>query len=108
MNEDFKRLHFAVVDLLEQQEDIEMEQAAFDEHEDRVGNLGDRLQRLVLQDEPVRREPRDSQQKGLHRHLVLIETEVCAVSNTVEAMEPGPELDHCLLEQHEEQISSLG
>ena len=106
LNEDFKHLHFTIVNLLEQQEDIEMEQAAFDDHEDRVGNLGNRLQ-LVLQDEPTRKEPRDPQQKGVLRHLALIQTKMCVVSNAVEAIEPGPQLDHCLLEQHEEQISSL-
>ena len=29
------------------------------------------------------------------------------VSNAVEAMKPGPQLDRCLLEQHEKQIRSL-
>ena len=84
-----------------------MEQVAFDEHEDRVGNLVDRLQWLVLCDEPVWKEPTDSQQKGLLRRLALIETELCDVSNAPEALEPGPELDCCLLKQHEEQISGL-
>ena len=40
LNEGFKCLHFAIIDLLEQQEDLEMEQAAFDDHEHRVGSLG--------------------------------------------------------------------
>ena len=53
LNGDFKHLHFAIVDVLEHQEDLEMEQATFDAHEDRVGNLGDRLQQLVLQDKPA-------------------------------------------------------
>ena len=44
---------------------------------------------------------------SLHRCLALIETEVYVLSNVVEAMEPGPELDHCLLELHEQQINSL-
>ena len=38
---------------------------------------------------------------------ILIEREMCDVANAVEAMEPGPELDRSLLEQHEEQISGL-
>ena len=58
-------------------------------------NLGDCLQQLVLQDEPVQKEPTDPQQKGLHRHLALIETDLHDVSNAVEAMEPGPEMDRC-------------
>ena len=35
VHEDFKRLHFTIVDLLEQREDLEEEQAIVDEHEDR-------------------------------------------------------------------------
>ena len=62
---------------------MKLEQAAFDEHEDRVGNLGDRLQQLVLQDKPVGKKPTDPQQKGLHRHLALTETELCDVSNAL-------------------------
>ena len=45
----------------------------------------------------------DPQERGLHRHLVLIEAELQDVSNTVEAMAPGSDLDHCLLEQHQHQ-----
>ena len=106
LNQDFNCLHFAVVDLLKQQEDLEMVQSAFDDHEDTVGILGDRLQ-LVLQDEPVWKAPTDPQQRGLHRHLTFIEIELCDVSKAVEALKPGPELDCCLFEQQEEQISSL-
>ena len=84
-----------------------MEQAVFDEHEDRVGSLGDCLQQLVLQGEPARREPTHPQRRGLQRRLTLIEPELCDVSNTVEAIKPGPELGRCLLEQHEEQISGV-
>ena len=39
VDEEYKRLHFAIVDLLEQQEELEMEQANFNEHEDRIGEL---------------------------------------------------------------------
>ena len=54
-----------------------MEQAAFDDHEERVRNPGDCLQQLVLQDELARKEPTDPQQTGPQRRLVLIETELC-------------------------------
>ena len=46
-------------------------------------------------------------QRGLNRCLVLIETELRDLANAVEAIERGPELHRCLLEQHEEQISGL-
>ena len=43
-DKEFKRLHFTIVNLLEQQEDLEIEQEIFDDHEDRIGKLGVRLQ----------------------------------------------------------------
>ena len=49
----------------------------------------------------------DPQQKGLHRRLTLIKTEMHDDANAIEAMKPGPELDHCLLKQNEEHINSL-
>ena len=54
VDKDFKHLHFTIVDLLEQQEDLEIEQVVFDDHEDRVGELGDYLQQLILQDESAK------------------------------------------------------
>ena len=50
---------------------------------------------------------KDPQQKGVHRRLALIETELRDGFNAVEAMKQGPKLDYCLLEQHEEQVSGL-
>ena len=84
-----------------------MEQAIFDECKDRIGEFGDCLQQLVLQDEPTQKEPTDLLQKGLHGCLTFIETELRDIANAVEAMERGPELDCCLLEQHDEQNSGL-
>ena len=53
LNKDFKRLHFAILDLLERQEDLELEQAVLDDDEDKDGNLKVCLQQLVIQDEPM-------------------------------------------------------
>ena len=53
LNEDFSRLHFAILNLLEQQEDLELEPAVLDDHEDKVGNLKVCLQHLVVQDKPA-------------------------------------------------------
>ena len=39
--------------------------------------------------------------------MALIETELLDITKADEAMEPGSELDHCVLEQHAKQTSSL-
>ena len=57
VDEVFKRLHFAIVDLPERRKDLETEHAIFDEHEDRIGNLGDHLQQLVLWDKSATAPP---------------------------------------------------
>ena len=95
------------MDVLRQKDDLETEQAATDDHKGKSGNLGDLIQQLVLQEEPVQKEPTDPKLRSLHRHLVIIEVELRDVSNTVKAMAPGPDLDRCLLKQHEEQIRGL-
>ena len=56
VDKDFKSLHFTIVDLLKEQEDLELEQAIFDEHKDRIDELGDCLQQLILRDESAKGE----------------------------------------------------
>ena len=83
-----------------------------DDHEDRLNEIMDCLTKLghskssptvvappmgPAQDEPTPRTSTDPQ-RGLHRHLALIETELRDIANTVDAIERGPELDRCLLE----------
>ena len=58
LGKDFKLYHFAIIGLQERK-DVKIKQAAFNDDEDRIGNLGDRLQQLILQDEPARKEPSD-------------------------------------------------
>ena len=82
-DEDFMHYHIVIVDLLKQYDDIEVKQAAINDHEDRVGNLGDCIQHLIRQNVPVWKEPTDPQRRGLHGHLALIETELWDVANTV-------------------------
>ena len=54
--EEFKHLHFTIVDLLEQQEELDIEQTIFDDHKDRIGELGVRRQQLILQNEYAKEE----------------------------------------------------
>ena len=101
---DFKRLHFTIVDLLEQQEDLELKQAIFDEHEDRIDELGDRLQQLILRDESAKGEltaplkgleTSTEPSRLLRRRLNHIESTLRSVNSTVESLTSGPDLDTC-------------
>ena len=56
VDKDFQHLHFTIVDLVEQQDVLEIEQAIFDDHEYEFGEIGDRLQQLNLLDESAKGE----------------------------------------------------
>ena len=106
-DKEFKCFHFAIVDLLKQQEDVEMEQANFDEHEDRIGKLGDCLQQLIPQDEsakeeltapPMRLEEAAEPSQLSCQRLQRLESSLRSVKATIESLTPGPDLDACLVE----------
>ena len=50
LDTDFKDYHFNVVNLIEEEEGLEREQAVLDEHDDRVTDLSYCLQQLLIPD----------------------------------------------------------
>ena len=48
MDSEFKRYHLTMVDIIKKEEDLDTEQAALGEHNDRVADLLDRLALLVI------------------------------------------------------------
>ena len=112
-DEKFKRFHFAIVDLLEQEEETELEQANFDEHEDRIGEFGDRLQQLILQNQSVKGEltgPPMSLEAAAElswlssQRLQHLECSLRSVKANIESPTLGPDLDACLVQHLQEQV----
>ena len=48
LDKDFKRYNFTIINLLEPHDELELEQATFNDLEDRVGNLGNCIKQLVM------------------------------------------------------------
>ena len=106
---EFKGYHFAGVALLEEDEDLDREQAVLDEHDDRVTGLFNRITGLIT---PVRREikayPKQHISKRLQhisKRLQHLERNLRKVATDVSTAADKREVDRCLLEQYDEQIN---
>ena len=114
LDQEFKGYHYAVVDFVEEESVLEHEQAIFDEHEDRVIDLIDRLQHLLEQSEMKSRseqeqplEPVVDASLPLRKRMNRLERRLRAVQDAVRPLEPGPDLDFYLVQQLEEQVVNL-
>ena len=86
--------------------DHQNEQAAMDNHDDRVTVLFNHLERLATPEEREEKVKLDPQQH-LHRRLQHVERNLQKVADAVSSAADQPEVDHCLLEQLDEQVSGL-
>ena len=93
---------------LQNNADVEEEQAALDDHDEKVTDLTDRLQQLES-------EPKEGHSpsaiadlsKPLHTQLGRIEKRIGMVSEMMKSLSPGPEFDQCLLRQLDKEIVAL-
>ena len=100
---EFRQYHYSIVELQENEANIEEEQVALDDCEEKVTNLIDRLQQLVLET----KEGRSllafmGHSLPLHTQLSRIEKRTGIVSDRSRSLTPGPEINQCLLRQLEE------
>ena len=105
LDDDFKQYHFAVVDLLEDEDEEKTEQAILDEHDERVAKLTDRLQTLTTR--PKKRGEPTEEQKLLRKRLEYIESNIGDIKDVVGLIAPGPDMDRELVEEYREQIGTL-
>ena len=106
MDGEFRTYHLSVVDLLEEEADLETEQAVLDEHDDRVTGLLGRLERLAT---PAEKEERciPDPTLGLQRRLAYLEENLRKVDKAVASMEGMADVDRCLLEHYDEQLNGF-
>ena len=86
---EFKRYHLSIVDLIDNNEDLESEQAAMDDHDDKlkVTGLFNRPARLAMleeHEEKVRLDPREHLRKRLQHLEHNLQKVASAVSSTAE------------------------
>ena len=106
MDREFRTYHLGLVDLLDTAQDLETEQAALNEHDDRLTGLLDRLERLAT---PARKEERHlpDPTPELQRRLAHLEENLRKVDKAVTTIEAKPDVDRCLLEQYDEQLNGF-
>ena len=97
LDSEFKSYHLSIVTLLEEETDLEMEQATINDHDDKVSGLFDRLMMLTT---PVEREAKANSQQHLIKRLQHLELNLCKVSAEVSTAADNPEVDRCLLKQY--------
>ena len=105
---EFKKYHYAIVELLEEEGDLDQEQANLDDHDDRIADFIDRLQVLIesMDDEPSVESATSAPPLG-KQHVDRIKRKITGVQESVDAAQLEADVDRCLLQQLEEQIVSL-
>ena len=102
LDDEFRTYHPAVVDLLEEKDDLENEQAALDNHDDRITGVLHHLAHLITLEEQAEKPKLDPRQ-SLQRRLLHLGGNLRKVSEAVSAVADKTIVDHYLLELYEEQ-----
>jgi len=79
----FRQVHLSIVDLLEEETDLEVEQAILDEHDDIVSAITLRLKALI---EPRKEPPPPDERKILARRLKRVEGRLTSVNEAITAL----------------------
>ena len=102
LDAEFRMYHLVVVDLLVEKNDVEREQADLDDHDDRVTGLLRHLAHLAMLEGQAEK-PKFDPRRSLQRRLLHSEANLRKVSDAVFAVADKTKVDHCLLEQYNEQ-----
>ena len=104
---DFKKNHFAVVELANQEE-LEADQAVLDNHTERVTEFLDRLPQLLQEPEKVSKKSSGTTvTEGLLKRLHYVIYELPSLNDTDDSVTPGPSMDSCLLRQLRRQVNKM-
>ena len=109
LDAEFRQHHYSIVEMLDE-EAVDEEQAALDDHDEKVTDLVERLQQLVLEPEGATSgSPSASADASmpLQRQLERLEKRIRTIAETTRSLHPGPAVDQCLLRQLEEETVLL-
>ena len=107
LDTEFRQHHYTIVELLDD-EAVDEEQAALDDHDEKVTDLVDRLQQLVSEPkEAVSPSGPVDPFKPLRKQLERIEKRIRMVNEMTKSLHPGADIDQCLLRQLEEEAVAL-
>jgi hypothetical protein len=104
LDAEYKTHHYSIVDLIDEEGDLAIEQAALDAHDENIALLGIRIQRLITAcSKSPDSDPHKIASKQLTTHL---KTRLSSVVDSISSMSPAAD-NTCLLKQHEEQLSEF-
>ena len=107
LDKDLREYHYSHLDLMEEDEDFDGEQAILDEHEEKISNILDCLYVLLNPTKPtigVFADPRHHMH--VEKHLSHVDNRLARISDELKEVKPGPNTDCCLLEQLDEPTKS--
>ena len=117
LDSDFKKHHqLHIIELVDEEhlETLEREQALLDDHEGKMNDIMDRLiwlghtkPSLSVVAPPISLEVATESSRLLYRSLRHLESSLRSVNEVFKPLAPGPDLDDCLVQQLQEQVSHL-
>ena len=107
LDTEFKRYHMEVIDALEEEDELEREQAVMDDHESRVAHISISLKALSVPTKESIVKVDDKEQNLFRRRLAHLEKNLRKVNAQIEHLDPGPGIDRFLLEQYKDQFDGF-
>ena len=104
LDSEFKSYHLSIITLLEEETDLDTEQATLADHDDKVSGLFNRLVMLIT---PVEHEAKANPHQNLIKRLQHLECNLRKVSAEISTAADNPELDRFWIEQYDEQINGF-
>ena len=101
LDSEFRKQHFATVDLVEGEEALAAEQAVLDSHDDDVAQLSLRLQRVISS---CSTSTKVNPHRTLQKRLTYLQTALTSISTSLASLPDGSD-GVILLRQFEEQLS---
>ncbi len=103
LDEEFRRLHFELIDLIDEEDTLETEQAIMDKHDDDFSTLTVRVQALLTPAESVVTHTAPDDRRPLSRKLSRVQAGLNRIDETV--LTTATPVEHSLLRQCQEELS---
>ena len=103
LDSEFRSQHYALIDVIENEDDLPDQQEILDEHDDAISLLATRLQGVMSACSPsTSSDPRRIQSQ----RLLQLERSLSSVHEQIKILSGSPD-DICLIQQHEEQLADF-
>ena len=102
LDQEYKVHHYAIIDLLDEEEDLQREQETLDGHDDDVAQLSVRIQKLI----DTSSSSNSDQHKVASKRLRHLEKGISSTRDAITVLRPD-DSNVCLLHQHEERLAEF-